>query len=84
MDWPERFLGERIGTEAVLIGHHHKLKVEFPTDEGKVGEHAFGETEFLKGIYLFVGWLMDEGAVTVDKQYFFHRDKLVWGVLDKV
>ena len=67
VDRPERILRKGICTQAILIADHHKLEVGVLADEVKVTEHALGELQFLKGVYLLVGRLLDEGAVAVDE-----------------
>ena len=69
MDGPEGVLRERRGAQTVLVAHHDEAEVELLADEGQVAEHAGCELQFLEGVNLLVGGLLNERAVAVDKEY---------------
>ena len=43
VDWPECVLWKRVGTQTILVAHHHQLEVCMLGDEGKVAENSLGE-----------------------------------------
>ena len=43
-----------IGTQAVLVAHHHQLVVGVLGNEGEIAEHALGEYQLLEAVNLFV------------------------------
>ena len=67
MYWPERVVGKRVGAESVLVAHHHQLEVEAAGYESEIAYHAVDKFQLLKRVYLLVGRLFDECAVTVDE-----------------
>ena len=67
VDRPESVLWKGIGTEAILIADHHKIKVKFLTDESEVAEHALDKLQLLKAVDLLVCRLLNQGAVAVDE-----------------
>ena len=62
---PERLFWERWRAETVLVAHHDEAEVGVSAYEAQVLEHPLGESQFLEGVYLFVGRLSDESAVAV-------------------
>ena len=72
MHGPEGILGECVGTQSVLIADHHELVVGMLSQEYQVTYGARHEFQFLEGVYLFVSRFLDDGAVAVNEENFFH------------
>ena len=57
---PEGIFRKTVCSQAVLIAHHYKVKVQFLTDKGQVAEYTLYEFQLLKAVDLLVGWLFNE------------------------
>ena len=63
---------ERRCAESVLVGHHHKFKIESRRNEMQVAQHAGNKFQFLKRIHLKIHRrLNDKRSVAVDEQRAF-------------
>ena len=70
MGRPEGLLREGGRAQSVLVGDHHKRKVQLAADKAKVAHHLGIELQLLQRIQLIVhGRLDDQRAVPVDKKY---------------
>ena len=68
VDWPEGVLREGVGTQSVLVAHHHQLVVGVLGNEGEIAEHALGEYQLLEAVNLFVLWFLNQSSITVDEE----------------
>ena len=66
---PKGILRKRRSTEAVLIGNHHKFKVEFAADKSQITKNLRIKLQFMERIQLVVNrWLYNQRTVTIYKQ----------------
>src|SRR5690606_22027505 len=73
LSWPEVFLGKRISSQSVLVGHHHELVVRLFGDLAKVRDGFGEEFQLFQAVNLIIcRRLFDDGAVPVYEEYFFH------------
>jgi histidinol-phosphate aminotransferase len=71
-------LRKRRSTEAVLIGNHHKFKVEFAADKSQITKYLRIKLQFMERIQLVVNrWLYNQRTVTIYKQRFLHTSTFI-------
>ena len=68
VDWPEGIFRKGVGTQAVLVTHHHQLVVGVLGNEGEIAEHALGEYQLLEAVNLFVLWFLNQSSIAVDEE----------------
>ncbi len=68
VDWPEGIFRKGVGTQAVLVAHHHQLVVGVLGNEGEIAEHALGEYQLLEAVNLFVLWFLNQSSIAVDEE----------------
>ena len=67
---PEGLFGKRRRAQSILVGDHHKLKIQPAADEAQVAHHFRIELQFLQSVQLVIHRrLNDQCAVAVDKKY---------------
>ena len=66
--WPEGIFRKGVGTQSVLVAHHHQLVVGVLGNEGEVAEYALGEYQLLEAVNLFVRWFLNQGSIAVDEE----------------
>ena len=64
---PEGVLGKGGGAQPVLVADHYQLEVGALGQQAQPPEHTRLELYFLKGVHLFVEWLLNQCAVAVDE-----------------
>lgn len=64
----QKVFPEGVGTQAVLVAHHHQLVVGVLGNEGEIAEHALGEYQLLEAVNLFVLWFLNQSSIAVDEE----------------
>ncbi len=71
---PERGFGERIGTEAILIGHHHEVEILLAHQSRQCMNDTRDKFEFFQRIYLLIGLrFCDDATVAVEEKDTTHK-----------
>ena len=77
MHRPESIFRKRRCTQAVLIGHHSKLKIQLATDKSQVTEHFRIEFQLFVCIKLVINRRFDDQcSVSIYKQNLFHSTSI--------
>ena len=66
--WPEGIFRKGVGTQSVLVAHHHQLVVGVLGNEGEVAEYALGEYQLLEAVNLLILWFLNQGSIAVDEE----------------
>ena len=68
---PKIFFGEYRGSQAILVGNHHQFVVQLTGYPAQVLKNVGEENELFKFLNLEIICFKYQGAVAVNKQYFF-------------